>query len=127
MRTIKFTAFLFYRYYSKGATSSIPYFSTICALTMFGAFHLFQFLLLVNKAKDFLPNRSGERLIDYIKVLLFLMPLYILISILVKEKELKEMEFDQEKVNKGNIYLFIYIIVSFLLLIVMALWRKNRL
>ena len=59
MKTIKFTAYLFYKYYSTGGTKSIPYFSTLCALAMIVILHVFQILVIFN-GMDLLPATSAK-------------------------------------------------------------------
>ena len=129
MRTIKFIAYLFYRYYSTGPTKRIPYFSTLCALALIALFHIFQILIILN-ATDFLPASGAkpgmDRLMKYIEWAIFTAPLFLLLSLLIKKKELETMHYDERKIKRGYIVLIIYIILSFSFMIFLALVKKGR-
>ena len=129
MKTIKFTAYLFYKYYSTGGTKSIPYFSTLCALAMIVILHVFQILVIFN-GMDLLPATSAkpgtERLIKYFETAIFLSPLFLFLSLIIKKKELQSMHYEEKKLKKGNLFLIIYIILSMALLIFLILLKKNK-
>lgn len=130
MKTIKFVAFLFYRYYSKGATKSIPYISTICALVMLLILHIFQILAIFN-CMDLLPATKAEpgipRLIKYLETALITSPLFLLFILLIKKSELQGMHYDEAKIKRGYIFLIIYIVLSFAFLMLLALYNKGKL
>jgi hypothetical protein len=100
MKTIKFVAFLFYRYYSKGGTKAIPYFSTLSALVFLSFMHLMQLLIVTQKLGSIWPTTQGK-LIQYVIVALYTFPLYLLFWLLIKEHELEEMEYPRERIRVG--------------------------
>jgi len=127
MQLIKFVMFLFYRYYSKGGTFRIPYFSALCAVVFLIYIHIFQLLIIFN-AVDLLPMRSqNTRISNYAKLATFLSPLFFIIHFLIKEDDLKKLTYDDSKIKKGGIMLIGYIILSFALLMsLMFLFPTRR-
>ena len=121
MKTIKFVAFLFYRYYSTGPTKDIPYFSTLCALTMIAYLHLMQLLVVTHQVDIIIPIKSTDTKATkfLIMSLVFLVILFPL-SMLIKKEELKSMSFPSDKIKRGNIFLIIYIILTMAVLIILA-------
>ncbi|MFL9482882.1 hypothetical protein ACI6Q2_08895 [Chitinophagaceae bacterium LWZ2-11] len=125
MRTIKFIAYLFYRYYSTGATKDIPYFSTLCAMVMLFGLHVFQILILVNK-NGVLPT-NNNRFENFIKIIVYLIPVFLLFTYVIKRSDLQEMNYDEGKIKKGNIVLIVYILASIALLVVLMLIKTGKL
>jgi uncharacterized membrane protein HdeD (DUF308 family) len=129
MKTIKFVGYLFYRYYSKGPRANIPYFSTVCAMTLLGFLHLMQGLLLFDKV-DLIPaNSSDSKATKWLIMLLVMLPIYLLMTGLFKKVDvvpLKEKyDYNWEKVFRGNVWLTVYIIISFALVIILAILKKQ--
>ena len=58
-----------------------------------------------------------------------MLPIYIVMTILFKKSDLallkEKYDRDWDKVFKGNVWLVFYIIASFALLIILALWKKD--
>ncbi len=96
MKTIKFVGYLFYRYYSKGPRANIPYFSTLCAMTMLGFMHLMQLLILFDGV-DLIPIKSNDDKLTK-KLIIFgsMIPLYLLMTQLFKKKDIEMLK---EKYN----------------------------
>jgi len=127
MRFIKFVAFLFYRYYSTGGTQRVPYFSTLCAMSMMIYIHLFQFLILINCVDAFIPGGDSEaRPIKYLKLGLFFIPVFLILAILIKKKELEQMSYAKQVLKKGYVFLISYLIISFVVLIMLIIIFKKR-
>ncbi len=122
---LKFVMFLFYRYYSKGGTFRIPYFSALCATVFLIYIHIFQVLIILRKV-DWLPMIKGDlRIINYGKLALFLLPVFLIVGLMVKERDLKNVRYDEQRIKKGGIFLIIYIIITILLLFtLMFLFKK---
>ena len=127
MKTIKFIAYLFYRYYSTGPTKDIPYISTLCALAMLFYIHLVQALILLNKMDLITVKDSDTRVGKYFEMAAFFLPIFLLIILLVSRKELQVMKYDERKVKSGNFYLVVYIIFSFLLLVFLLKYKTRLL
>ena len=120
MKTIKFTAFLFYRYYSTGATKDIPYFSTLCAMAMIAFMHLMQLLILTHQVDRFIPIKSTDtKTTKYLIMALVLLPIFLLLSLILKKEELKSLSYPADKIRKGNIFLVAYIVLTMALLIIL--------
>lgn len=119
MKLLKVVMYLFYRYYSTGGSRRIPYFSALCAIAALIYIHIFQILIILNKV-DILPMRKDDlRIEKYGKVLLVFLPIFLVIALLIKPKDLKQATYDEGKIKKGQVYLVAYIILSFILLFVL--------
>ena len=127
MKTIKFAAFLFYRYYSKGPTYRIPYFSTIVAMTALLYMHLFQILIITKQVETFFPIKStDDKPTKYLIMFFVMAPFYILLTLLIKRKDLQSLHYSDQKLRKGNILLIVYIVLTMVLLFgLMFLIPKN--
>ena len=127
MKLLKFTGFLFYKYYSTGPTRRVPYLSTLCALSMILYMHLFQILILINRVDEFVPlEKDDDKGIKYLKMALFFTPIFLLLTIIVKKKELDLMHFESTVIKRGYIFLILYIVVSFAALIFLILYKKGK-
>ena len=129
MKTIKFVGYLFNRYYSKGPRANIAYFSTMCSMTLLGFMHLMQILVIIDKAKVIPTSSSGDKLTRFITFLVIMTPIYLLMTFLYKKSDypiLKE-KYDPnwDKVFKGNVWLVIYIILSFSLIFILTFLFKK--
>lgn len=109
--------YLFNRYYSKGGTKNIPYFSALCAVVFIIYVHIFQILIVLNRVNVLGLNKAGDMRIEkYSKLALFLLPVFLIVAFLVKPNDLKELSYEDDKIRRGNIYLIGYVICNFLLL-----------
>src|SRR5689334_8862727 len=117
-KPIKFAAFLLYRYYSGGRRpDSSPYFRTMCSMTLLAFFHLMQILILLKKV-DLIPIKSSDSKDTKFGIMLLVMiPLYLLMTLLVKKKELDQMKeqysIGWDKIFYWNVWLVIYMVLSF--------------
>lgn len=119
MRQVKFVMFLFYKYYSKGGTHRIPYFSALCATVFLIYIHVFQLLIILDKV-DLLPMQAEDvKIVKYFKLAAFLLPIFLIIGYMVRESDLKTTVYDEEKIRKGGVYLILYIVFSVILLFVL--------
>lgn len=64
---------------------------------------------------------------NWMTMVLFLLPIFLLFSILIKKSDLKEMVYEKGKVKRGYTWLVIYIIISFAILILLILYKKGNL
>lgn len=121
MNTLKFVMYILYRYYSKGGTKDIPYFSALCAVVLLIYIHVFQILIILDKVDAILPMKEDDdRVVKYLKLGFFLLPVFLIVYLLVRPKDLENASYDESKVKRGGIYLIIYSIISFILLFVLA-------
>lgn len=109
--------YLFNRYYSKGGTKNIPYFSALCAVVFLIYVHIFQILILLNKVNVLELNKEGDiRIEKYGRLALFLLPIFLIVAFLIKPSDLKKLSYEEDKIRKGNTYLIAYVIGNFILL-----------
>jgi hypothetical protein len=124
MKTIRFAAFLLYRYYSKGSTRNISYFSTIAALTFAMYMHFFQILILTDQVEKFIPLKSSDnKAYKYFVMFLVMAPMYLLVHIIIPKRKLLVTNFKVEKVRKGYVFLILYGVLSFSLIFVLAILK----
>lgn len=127
MKTLRFIMYILYRFYSKGGTKHIPYFSALCAVVFLIYIHIFQILIILNSVDDMLPlNKGDTRITKYWKLALFLLPFFFIVAYLVKPTDLQNVSYDEGKIKRGGIYLIIYSIISFVLLFVLAFAFAKR-
>jgi TRAP-type mannitol/chloroaromatic compound transport system permease small subunit len=63
---------------------------------------------------------GDTKLMKYGKLALFLLPIFLIVAYLIKEKDLKNAEYDEDKIRNGGRGLIVYAILSFILLFVLA-------
>ncbi len=129
MKTIKFAAFLFYRYYSGGRRpDSAPFFSTMLSMTLLGFMHLIQVLIIFDKMDLISISPTDSKGTKRFIIFLVMLPIYLLLNLLIKKKDLEEVkernEYNWDKVFNGNVWLIVYMILSFALIFVLAVWLK---
>lgn len=116
MKFIKFVTYLFYRYYSTGATKDVAYIKTITSMVFLIFINLGVLLILFNRT-DLIPiTGNDQKGIKYLKIALYTLPLFLFFIIFIKEKKLQLASYDEVEVKKGNFFLVVYTIVSFVLL-----------
>jgi len=120
MKLLRFVMFLFYRYYSTGGTRRIQYFSSISAVGFLIYLHILQLLIIIDKLNWFPMEESDTKLVKYGKMAFFFLPIFIIIALLVKEKDLRDAEYDEDKIRTGGRWLVVYIVFSFVLTFVLA-------
>lgn len=126
MKVLRFVIYIFYRYYSKGGTKRIPYFSALCAVVFLIYIHLFQLLILIDQV-NLLPLRSNDSKIEkYGKVALFFLPIFFLVYSLIKPSDIQNFRYPIEKVKRGGIFLIVYIIASLTLLFILMFVFARR-
>lgn len=126
MKIIKFVAYLFYRYYLKGPRREIPYFSTLSALTLLLYIHICQILVLFDWT-NILPKAKKTEPIGWVAMALFMLPIFLLVRLVIKEGDLKKIEYSPKKIKRGNILLIGYCVLSVTLLILLILFKKGKL
>jgi heme/copper-type cytochrome/quinol oxidase subunit 2 len=125
MKTFRFTAYLFYRYYSTGPTRGIPYFSTLCALVMLLGLHVFQILVLFNRTNLLPTSANNSRGENFIAMAWWLLPAFLVMVLLIRKSDLQNMNYEVSKIKKANRFLILYIITSIGLLLFLILMRHR--
>ena len=129
MRIIKFVGYLFYRYYSKGATANIPYFSTICAMALLGYMHFFQLLILINKINLITISTGDNKLTKRIIIFFAMLPIYFVMTRLFRKSDIellkKKYDYNSDKIFSGRIWLIIYIVLSFSMIFILVTLKRK--
>ena len=126
MKTLRFIAYLFYNYYSKGSTKDIPYFSTLCALVMLFILHFFQLIILFGWKDLLFSSHKGNRTEDFILMGLYLTPVFLLFWRLVSKSDLENLSYDEIQIKRGSIFLVLYIILSMLALVLLMKFKLGK-
>lgn|SRR5690606_9923655 len=119
MKFIRFITYLFYRYYSKGPTSEVSYMKTICSVIFLIWIHIFIVLIIIGKT-DLIPNDDNStKGMKYLKMALISSPFFLFFLLFIKEKDLKSMEYDEDKIRVATKVLWTYVIFSLILMFVL--------
>ena len=129
MKFVRYITYLFYSYYSKGARRNAAYLSSILLVTAAIYIHILIFALLLNVG-DYLPISLNESKISrYLKLLLFMSPIFFLLYFGIKEKKLEDLKESLgyrhwDKEFNHRTLLFIYLFLTFAALMILAIVRK---
>lgn len=127
MRFIRFITFIFYRYYSSGATQNVAYIKTVSSLVFFIYIHIFILLILVDRT-DLLPTTSTDtKGSQYLKIALYTLPAFLFFFLFVKEKHLQVAEYEVRKVKRAATVLLVYLIaiVTLMITLLLMLYAKK--
>jgi hypothetical protein len=125
MKLLRFVAFLFYDYYSKGPRRPIKYFSTIGVMSLLFFINILGILAVIGVSSDVLPKRTDSNLWNFLRGGLILVPLYITLRYLIPEKSLKTKKYKVQDIKNGKKWLVLYFIVSMLFASVAILMQRN--
>ena len=124
MNTIKFVAYLIYTS-NKKSEYGIPYINTILGLTLLSCLNILAILVLINQS-NILPSFDAQhRVAVFFKIALFILPISLLYFLIIKKSDLEKMQYDKDKVKRGNIYLLLYFLLSICLLVVVIWYKKG--
>ena|SRR5690606_11862022 len=129
MKFVRYISYLLYSYYSKGPRRNVAYLSAILGITFLIYIQLFILAVVLN-IDGYIPMSINEsRGTRYLKLMLFLSPIFFILYFGIKEKKLEEMKenygyehFDKEFVHRT--LLFSYLFISFVVLMILAVVRK---
>jgi hypothetical protein len=129
MKFVRYIAYLFYSYYLRGPRRNVAYLSSILGVTFLVYIQL-MILALVLGIDNYIPmSLSESRGSRYVKLMLFMSPIFFLLYFGIKEKRLEDMKeafgyehYDKE-VNHRTL-LFVYLFLSFAALMTLAILRK---
>jgi len=121
MKAIKFIAFLYYKYYSKGPTASIAYMKTIGVMVFLTFILILNILISANLEAFFLYEDSDSRGMKYLKMAIYTLPLFLIFLFLFPESKLKQLNYPDSKIKRGNTMLLIGTIAVILSLPITAL------
>ncbi len=114
MKTVQFTMFLFYRYYKSGRWESVPYFHTLCSMSLLLFLHIAALLCFLDKG-DLLFGKDKN--IFILKILTLFALSFVAFWKLANEKDLEAAEYNEVTIRKGNRLLVLYLILSFAVLV----------
>lgn len=129
MRPLKYITYLFYSYYSKGPRRNVAYLSAILGVTFF-IYLTIMIVVAVFRLDDYIPIAVNEsRGSRYLKVALFMAPVFFLLYFGIKEKRLEDLKerlgYDHyEKEFSHRVLLFLYLFLAFATLMTIAVLRK---
>jgi hypothetical protein len=130
MKFIRYIAYLLYSYYSTGARRNVAYLSTILAVTFLIYIHLLLIMVLL-RVDEHIPIGMGEsKGVKYLKIALFMSPIFFLLYFGIKEKKLLELRSElgkehKKKEIKHRIILFVYLFLAFAVLMAAAIYTKK--
>lgn len=85
--------FLFYKYYDKGSTKSIAYFSALIALMMIIFLNIFPILILFGKIKRNSKNTVGTSMaLKYLIGFLIFIPTFLTLKNIFKKEDILEVK-----------------------------------
>src|SRR5688500_18447309 len=109
MKLLKRVMYVFYRYYSKGGTRTIPYASALFATVLLIFIHIFQILIIFDKVDTVLPGNQNEfKIIRYLKMAIFLLPIGLFVGFAAKKRDIENMEYEEGLTKKWGRYLVLY-------------------
>ena len=121
-KLVRRVIYLFYRYYSVGGKKRIPFQSSLFFVTFLIGIHILQIKLLIFGKGGIIPGENKlERLMWSF---LFLLPIYMVLRYFFKEEDIKTMTHNSD-VKRQYIFLWGYVIFTFILLTVLILWRSK--
>lgn len=126
MKLLRFVTYLFYKYYSTGPTKQIPYLSSILAVGMLCFIHIAQILILFNWIK-ILPQGHKSELSTWLKMAVFIAPIFLLLTLLIKKSDIDSQSYSENKIKRGYLWLIIYIIVSIFTMVLLIMYKKGKL
>lgn len=126
MRLIKFTAFLLYRYYYNSKSRDIAYLRMLYTLVFLSCFHIAQILLIFNKFSSIPITDNDSTFARLFKIGLFIIPLFVFYMLIIKESELKKLNFNESKIRIGYKHLIAYSIVTFSFTFLLAIIRNKH-
>jgi len=110
---MKYLFLMYYKYYSEGKhTESIPYFSALCAVTLY--MYIFLLLILQILNIDFkIPYWGIERWLNYILIAIVLLPIQIIFYCIFPPKVMKQLSMSFKYNIWKNIFWITVLIVMF--------------
>lgn len=122
LRPFKFVLFILYNYYNENRNSRSPYFSAITTLVLVLFTNLLTFLRIfkIHSEKIIPWSVNDEYGIQFIKAILFFIPIYLIIIIVFKKDRIVNLEYSNNLVEKGNWLVLAYLVLSFVVFTIVA-------
>jgi len=118
--------YLLYRYYNKGGTKDIPYFSGLCVFTMLVILNVMTVILILEGNFNW-----GQELLDkygrggrYLLFSFALIPILLGLNYLLPKKNIVAIKLDDRKIKIYNYLLGSFIFISLASLVVVAIYSK---
>jgi hypothetical protein len=122
--TIQKFLFLFYKYYDKGSTKDIAYFSALAALLIVIYLNTLTVLIISGVLKKH-PEISEETpiYIKYILGYIIIIPAMFVLKIIFKKEDVLKIEMGNAAMRNGYILIVLYIIISITMLILSVKYK----
>jgi hypothetical protein len=121
---MSYIIYLFYKYYSKGATKLIPYQKSVFAFLTLIFINFFSIGVLISK-NIFNGLSFSSRIQSYIFYSIILIITYFVINKFVPEKAIKEYETDKNT-KLHSWFLLFYVIISITLMLVVLIKLRHK-
>ena len=109
--------FLFYKYYDKGSTKSIAYFSALTAFIKVLFLNVYTILIYFNIYDKYLTFSYGtSKWQKYLWATIFLLPFYFGLNLFLKKEDVLKIEMDKSTMRKGYFIIVAYILLSMVIL-----------
>ena len=121
MKILRFVIYLFDQYYSKGSTAGISYVSSLFAIVVLLFLNIMALLIFLG-CDSILPVSIDESRISlYIKGIILVVVGSTILSLLVKERDIRAVNYDTAKLKRGKTLLLAYVITTIVLFFVSLL------
>ncbi len=120
MRILDFSMYIFYKYYSKGSTRSIPYISALLAISLLIFMNALALMVFIGiDTENILPIIEIKgRVNKLLSGALIILPLFIVLRLILPKKRVEKLEFSKRAVQTGNIGMIFYILLSIALIVI---------
>ncbi|RZS75159.1 hypothetical protein EV199_1020 [Pseudobacter ginsenosidimutans] len=112
-------------YYSSGGTAGIPYFSTICVLTLAIIIHFVQFTLALYRFAHidvpfFAMPEGIHKGYKYLLMAVYLAPIFFILTRIFPERKIKFKRHELEELRSYRYYFFVYLAVNVLIIVLLV-------
>ena len=110
--------YILYKAYDRGGTQSIAYESGIAILILLLYINISSIIGLFGANDVLVPyNDSDSKVVQYLKTAIVLASVYIVLALLFKKKDIKNLEFEKRKIRKGYFFLTLCGVITLVLAI----------
>ena len=125
MKYGRFIIFLFYKAFDRGKYQSIAYEAGLMFLSFFLFMSIDILTIAIGIQNDIIPFKiDDDKLFNFVKMAIFMVPVYLSLSLLFKKNEIITLEYDKEKVRRGIIWLVVCGFIFLILFVVLAMWKN---
>jgi hypothetical protein len=123
---ISFILFIVYKLYNRRRDKKIAYEAAILLFLSIIFFNIFTLLLICNSTKLLPFNPMESNWLLFLEVGgFYILPGYIIMSLLFRKKHIISLQYDEEKIFWGKMIIVLYYIVSFLTPLIIAIYKAS--